>query len=171
MTDQLWHNFEWFMQYFANPLAAVVLVAVTWWYASSTRRIPNANQAMTAATKEMVEATRSMAEIAEKTYLASLLPDIDVRTPEAVSLGATSYVKATIQNRGQVRVKLVCVKAETGGPGHEYTHSLEYNKWLAPHEDLAIVLEAPAPGIRDGRIELEDIAGQKHTIALRRLAS
>jgi hypothetical protein len=50
------------MEYFANPLAAVGLAGLTWWYVRTTKRMLKANEAALTETRAMVTATKDMAD-------------------------------------------------------------------------------------------------------------
>lgn len=175
MSNNAWHSIEWFMQYFANPLAAVALLVVTGWYARTTRRILKANEdavaetrAMVAATKDMADATRSMSEVSQKAYLASLFPRIRVASSAGSSSGEWSEAHATIQNIGDHVLKLLALRAEVGPSAGETIEQRE-DKELLPRRSASLDVKVKKPGgIRSVRAVFEDIAGQVHVVALER---
>jgi hypothetical protein len=163
-----WHDLEWFMQFFANPLAAIALLAVTGWYAWTTRRILKANEEGLAETRLMVAATKQMAETSERTYLASLIPDLSISSVEASSQGTSSFAKGVVTNRGRERVKIVKLRADAGSGLDGQTFEKSYDAWLLPREDLSVFIDCTKPGVRNTRLEVEDIAGKTHLFAFKR---
>lgn len=154
-----WHNVEWFMQYFANPLAAVVLLVITGWYAWTTRRIMKANETGLTETRAMVAATKDMADAARRSYLASLAPN--VRVTEATFDAKERSV--SVVNRGTSPVKLVSMDSREWREAPDPAMPEEVGVWILPGEDRRI--EAKKMRCPTGlglKFVLEDVAGQQH---------
>jgi hypothetical protein len=174
MTPHQWHNVEWFLTFFANPLAAVSLLGVTGWYAWMTLRILKANEAaleetraMVVETRNMATATKAMADTSQDAFLATLVPRIRVGSGSGGGSGEWSEAHRSIQNVGDHELTIVALKAEGGTIGNDETFEQLDGRVLRPRKSVNVAMKVKrAGGLRDFRVVVEDVAKRRREIAL-----
>ncbi|MBI4450275.1 hypothetical protein HY634_04400 [Candidatus Uhrbacteria bacterium] len=159
-----WHDVGWFLQNVVVPVATCALLAVTAWYARTTRRILTENKRMVVATKEMAEATRAMAETSQRSYLASLAPQVQVIRADYHAPQGKGIANVAIRNAGSLRFKVVALHALAGTD----RVSQPVQEWVRPKEEFAATVEKTGSGLRAAWLEIEDVAGQRHDVSAER---
>src|SRR5947209_884805 len=113
-------EYAYLIERFGNVFSSSVLVAVTIWYAWTTRRIMKTNRELVAETstlaqqttslaletKRMAEQTARVAETSKDTYLSSLAPEIEFDNDGISTHANGSVVNFKAYNFGKARVIL-----------------------------------------------------------------
>jgi hypothetical protein len=156
-----------------NPNTALailtgVLVLITAYYAWTTHKLLGT-------VRDMVAATRDVADVTAKTYALSVAPQVECRTvtydgAQNQSADATMgelISETTVTNVGTHRVRLSRVRLETDSHGEQVRRFVA--RWMGTHDSETVRIPFAKSKHTKVLVHLEDMAGQEHVVVAEHL--
>ena len=158
-------------QVWAIPLLTFVLIVVTAYYAVKTAGILRETSRLADETSRMAEKTAELVEINLRSYKAMVVPDVEFRHYDADKRAPLQSIGISMHNKGQHPVRWVAIRAsvdQTENPGivEEIMQPVEKSVIAHGEEREAIYYDHRRHRIHFFFVEVQDIAGEKHQIAV-----
>jgi hypothetical protein len=143
------------------PLLTAALVLVSAYYAWTVHKLLRT-------TEEMVSATKEMVETSLKTYILSVVPQVQCETVTRAAADAQPagepprpfVAETTITNVGPHRLRLTRVRLESDSEGEHIRRFVD--KWLVASESEVVRIPLGTSGHTKVFVHFDDIASQSH---------
>ncbi|MBI3934498.1 MAG: hypothetical protein HY316_07370 [Acidobacteria bacterium] len=164
-------SFEHLLQIWALPILTVVLIIVTAYYAIKTAGILRETARLAKETNRMAEETAALASTSLKAYKATVVPDVEFMPYDPEPRPQMQHLGIQMRNKGRYPLRWIAIKAlveltENSAVTEEIVERVDKQVIAQQVERGALYFDHRKHRIRYHFIEVDDIAGERHQIAV-----